>query len=120
MIVVASYKQLKDAQNAIENLNKTKPTIYKKFINIIKLTRRMQYGYQYMGSLIMGEIQPMSSEDYVASVYQREVEKLRADAKFNELREMLNTHKQLSYVNISKLALGENPTALVGPSSIRS
>ncbi len=56
MLTASSYNQLKNAQIAIEKLNITKPSIYIKFINIIKLTRQLQFGYQYMGSLIMEKI----------------------------------------------------------------
>lgn len=123
MIVTSSFNELKDTQMAIENLNATKPSIYRKFLNIIKLTRQFQYGYQYMGSLIMDEdsskFHPMSQDDYVLSVYHREIEKLKTDNKFFDLKQFLKTYKQVSYANISKLALGESPKALVGPTVIR-
>jgi hypothetical protein len=123
MLTTSSYNQLKNAQIAIEKLNVTKPSIYRKFINIIKLTRQLQFGYQYMGSLIMDEDQvkfnPMFQDDYVLSVYFREIENLKTDKKFLDLKQLLKTYKQLSYANISKLALGENPTALVGPTLVR-
>lgn len=123
MIVTSSFNELKDTQMAIENLNATKPSIYRKFLNIIKLTRQFQYGYQYMGSLIMDEdsskFHPMSQDDYVLSVYHREIDKLKTDNKFFDLKQFLKTYKQVSYANISKLALGESPKALVGPTVIR-
>jgi hypothetical protein len=123
MLTTSSYNQLKNAQIAIEKLNVTKPSIYRKFINIIKLTRQLQFGYQYMGSLIMDEdpvkFNPMFQDDYVLSVYYREIENLKTDKKFLDLKQLLKTYKQLSYANISKLALGENPTALVGPTLVR-
>jgi hypothetical protein len=123
MLTTSSYNQLKNAQIAIEKLNVTKPSIYRKFINIIKLTRQLQFGYQYMGSLIMDEdpvkFNPMFQDDYILSVYFREIENLKTDKKFLDLKQLLKTYKQLSYANISKLALGENPTALVGPTLVR-
>lgn len=122
MVTESNYTQLKDAQIAIEKLHVTKPSIYKKFINIVKLTRQLHCGYQYMGSVIMGEnpsdFYPESLDDYIMSVYHREIEKLKTDEKFSELKQVLNRYKQVSYVNISKLALGENPRELVGPTLI--
>ena len=122
MVIATSYKELINAQMAIENFIETKPFIYEKFINIIKLTRQFQYGYQYMGSLIMDEdpskFQPMSQDDYVLSIYQREIEKLKTDNRFLDLKQLLKTYKPVSYANISKLALGENPRALVGPTVV--
>lgn len=123
MLTTSSYNQLKSAQIAIGTLNSTKPSIYRKFINIIKLTRQLQFGYQYMGSLIMdedpGKFNPRSQDDYVLSVYYREIKNLKTDIKFLDLKQLLKTYKQLSYANISKLALGENPEALVGPTLVR-
>jgi hypothetical protein len=123
MLVTSSYDELKEAQMAIENLNATKPSIYQKFLNIINLTRQFQYGYQYMGALIMDEdpskFRPKSQDDYVLSVYHREIEKLKTDQKFFELKQLLKSYKQISYANISKLALGENPRSLVGPTTVR-
>lgn len=123
MLTTSSYNELKNAQIAIEELNAKKPSIFRKFINIIKLTRQLQFGYQYMGSLIMDEdpdkFNPMSQDDYILSVYYREIENLKTDKKFLDLKELLKTYKQLSYANISKLALGENPVELVGPTLVR-
>jgi hypothetical protein len=122
MVTASNYTQLKNAQIAIEKLQVTKPSIYKKFINIVKLTRQLHCGYQYMGSVIMDEdpsnFYPGSMDDYVLSVYQQEIKKLKTDDKFLELKHLLNKYKQISYANISKLALGENPQALVGPTLI--
>ncbi|MBU8729808.1 hypothetical protein KM915_07035 [Cytobacillus oceanisediminis] len=123
MLTTSSYDQLKNAQMAIGNLKDAKPSIYRKFINIIKLTRQLQFGYQYMGALIMdedpGKFNSTSKDDYVLSVYYREIEKLKTDKKFLDLQQFLITYKQLSYANISKLALGEKPEALVGPTIVR-
>ena len=123
MLTTSSYNELKNAQIAIEELNAKKPSIFRKFINIIKLTRQLQFGYQYMGSLIMDEdpdkFNPMSQDDYILSVYYREIENLKTDKKFLDLKKLLKTYKQLSYANISKLALGENPVELVGPTLVR-
>ncbi|WP_413303701.1 hypothetical protein AA0X95_26625 [Bacillus sp. 1P10SD] len=123
MVIASSYNELKNALTAIENLNAKKPSIYQKFIRIIKLTRQFQYGYQYMGSLLMdedtSESHPKSQDEYVLSVYHREIEQIKSDNKFSDLKQLLKAYKQVSYGNISKLALGENPRALVGPTIVR-
>lgn len=123
MLTTSSYDQLKNAQMAIGKLKDAKPSIYRKFINIIKLTRQLQFGYQYMGALIMdedpGKFNSTSKDDYVLSVYYREIENLKTDKKFLDLQQLLKTYKQLSYANISKLALGEKPETLVGPTIVR-
>lgn len=123
MVIASSYNELKNALTAIENLNTKKPSIYQKFIRIIKLTRQFQYGYQYMGSLLMdedtSEFHPKSQDEYVLSVYHGEIEKMKSDDKFSDLKLLLKAYKQVSYANISKLALGESPGALVGPTVVR-
>ncbi|WP_047986489.1 hypothetical protein [Ornithinibacillus californiensis] len=123
MLVTTSYNELLDVQTAIKNLNDSNPTIFNKFLKVIKLTRQMQYGYQYMGTLIMDEesdkSMPTSQDDYVLSVYQTEIEKLKADCHFYDLQELLSKYKLVSYKNISRLVLGENPKMLVGPIVIR-
>lgn len=122
MIVSSDYDDLKDAQIAIANLNATKSSIYQMFLNIIHLTHQLQYGYQYMGALLMDEdpsdFRPKLQDDYVLSIYHQEIEKLKADKRFPELKQLLNSYKQISYANISKLTLGENPIELVGPTVI--
>ncbi|MDR9796844.1 hypothetical protein Q4O60_10270 [Aeribacillus pallidus] len=122
MIIDSSYNELKNAQTAIENLKATTPTIYRKFLNIVHLTRQLQYGYQYMGSLLMDEdpdrFQPKFQDDYVLSIYHQEIEKLKKDKRFPELKQLLQSYKHISYTNISKLALGEKPAALIGPAVV--
>ncbi|MEH7374484.1 MULTISPECIES: hypothetical protein [Bacillaceae] len=122
MLVSANYNELKDAKIAIVNLSATKPSIYDKLLNIIELTRQLNYGYEYMGSLLMDEdssqFKPIAKDDYVLSVYHREIEKLKKDPKFFELKQLLKEYRQVSYANISKLVLGKNPRELVGPTVI--
>jgi len=122
MLVSANYEDLLDAKMAIENLSETKPSIYHMFLNIIELTRQLNFGYQYMGALLMeedpSEFKPVGQDDYVFSVYQEEIEKLKRDEKFSELKQLLKEYQQVSYANISKLALGKPPRELAGPTVI--
>ncbi|MCM3567056.1 hypothetical protein [Neobacillus mesonae] len=122
MLVSSGYEELKDAQMAIANLNAEEPTIYQKFLNVIHLTHQLQYGFQYMGALLMDEdpskYVPEFQNEYVLSIYQQEIDKLKTDKRFPELKHLLNSYKQISYANISKLALGEKPRELVGPKII--
>ncbi|PLS02222.1 hypothetical protein [Neobacillus cucumis] len=122
MLVSANYEDLIDAKMAIEHLSETKPSIYHMFLNIIELTRKLNFGYQYMGALLMdedpSEFKPVGQDDYVLSVYQEEIEKLKKDEKFSELKQLLKEYEQVSYANISKLALGNPPRELAGPTVI--
>ncbi|SEU05018.1 hypothetical protein SAMN05421676_11620 [Salinibacillus kushneri] len=123
MITSPSYKELLKAKKDIEELNSSKPAIHQKFLNVIKLTRQLQYGYQFLGCLIMdedpGDFSPVSQDEYVLSVFEEQIENLKSDQSFNHLKSMLNDNKQVSYANICKLALGTSPTSLVGPTLVR-
>ena len=122
MLVSANYDDLKDAKNAMDNLSATKPSIYQQFLNIIELTRQLNFGYEYMGALIMDEdssqFKPTAQDNYVLSIYHQEIEKIKKDEKFNEIKQLLKEYQQVSYANISKLALGRNPKELTGPTVV--
>ncbi|AZU60568.1 hypothetical protein [Neobacillus mesonae] len=122
MLVSANYDDLKNAKLAIENLSVTDPSIYQMFLNIVELTRQLNYGFQYMGALLMdedpSEFQPMDQDDYVLSIYHREIKNLKDHSKFSDLKRFLKEYHQLSYANISKLAMGQNPKELAGPTVI--
>ncbi|UOQ83614.1 hypothetical protein [Gracilibacillus salinarum] len=119
MIVTSSFQDLHVVKTDLAKLQNNYPNQFTKFINAIKLTRQLQYGFQYMGCLIMGEdayrFLPQAQISYVLSIYEREMEKLKKDAEFSEVRQLLSDHKQISYDNICKLALGNKPEFLVGP-----
>lgn len=123
MIAEPCYQELIHAKRAIDYLHSTKPALYNKFFNLIQLTRQLQYGYQYMGALIMDEEStkccPTAQDDYVLSIYLKEIEKVKADNKFEELKSVLASYKKITYTNISKLVLGDNPSSLVGPIVVR-
>ncbi|GGB46459.1 hypothetical protein F3157_10785 [Virgibacillus dakarensis] len=123
MLVTPSISDLLSAQQAIESFKRTKPMLYRRFMNVIHLTRQLQYGYQYMGCLIMNEdpsrFRPMSQDDYVLAVYQQEIEKLKEDRNAQDLKQLLDSYRQIGYPAICKLILGTNPKILVGPVVIR-
>ncbi|SDI09021.1 hypothetical protein SAMN05192534_12110 [Alteribacillus persepolensis] len=123
MITSPSYQELLEVKKAIDELNNTNPAIHQKFLNVIQLTRQMQYGYQFLGCFMMdeeaGDFHPVAQDEYVLSVFHEQVENVKTDRDFHHLQRMLNENKQVSYANICKIALGTNPTSLVGPTLIR-
>ncbi|MCM3759914.1 hypothetical protein M3212_03825 [Alkalihalobacillus oceani] len=124
MLTVSSYQEVHTAKEAIERFRQAKPGLFQKFLNVIHLTRQLQYGYQYMGALIMEEnaaeqFQPQAQADYVLAVYKREIEQLKADSKIQELKQFLAANRQVSYAHLSKLALGIEPEGLIGPIWVR-
>lgn len=112
-----------NAKSAIEELKATKPTLYKRFVHIIHLTRQMQFKFQYMGCLIMDEdpskFRPKFLDDYVLIVYQNEIEKLKADNQVLELKQLLAVYKMVGYAKLCELVMGKNPEVLVGPAIVR-
>ncbi|GIN72596.1 hypothetical protein J14TS2_30710 [Bacillus sp. J14TS2] len=123
MLVAPCLHDLMQAKYEIENLNKTRPTLFHKFINIIQLTRQLHYKYQLMGAMIMdedpSEFITNTHNDYVFSVYKAEIDKLKADHTFQILKQFLARNKEMSYGHICKLALGIHPSVLVGPTFVR-
>ncbi|TDL30811.1 hypothetical protein E2R51_15890 [Jeotgalibacillus sp. S-D1] len=119
MLITASINELVSAQKAINDLKTEKPEVYKNFTNLVLLTRQLQFKYQYMGCLIMDEESerfcPGQKADYVVNVYHQEIEKLKAQTKIVEVKELLSEYKKIGYSNLCKLAIGENPRLLVGP-----
>lgn len=123
MLVNSSIHELLDAQQSIEAFRKNEPIIYKKVMHMIYLTRQLQFGYQYMGCLLMDEnpdkFQPVIQDEYILSVYQQEIEKLKQDKMVHDLKQLLSSYKQISYYVMCQLMLGTNPKLLVGPTVVR-
>lgn len=119
MLTTSSFNDLLYAKKAFDELEETEPGIYQMFINIIQLTRQLQFRSQYMGALIMdeepGKYRPEVNNDYVLEVYQQEVERLKKDHHAADLKQLLTAYKQIGYANISRLVLGKSPSFLVGP-----
>lgn len=122
-MLMTSFSDLLQAKKALDDMQAQKPALFHRFINVIQLTRQLQYRFQYMGSLIMEEdtskYEPSHQHDYVLSVYQKEVSKLKEDQNAQALQELFTNYKKLGYANISRLALGTNPRILVGPVVVR-
>lgn len=119
MLITSSFSELMNAKKAIDELKVSKPIIYQKFVNIIQLTRQLQFRSQYMGDLIMGETlsnhRPVVQDNYVLKVYMKEVEALKSEDHIADLKQLLVAYKEIGYANISKLVLGKSPSVLVGP-----
>ncbi|MBP2078346.1 hypothetical protein [Oceanobacillus polygoni] len=119
MVITTNLNELVSAKEAIDELGHTKPELFQRFINVIQLTRQLQFNYQYLGCLIMDEnpdkCTPTIRNTYVFSVFEQEIDKLKADTKIIELQDFLASYKQIGYANLCKLVIGENPRFLVGP-----
>ncbi|WP_330949068.1 hypothetical protein [Virgibacillus sp. MG-45] len=123
MLTTTSFSELLRAQKAIENMRQAKPALYQKFVNVIQLTRQLQYKLQFLGCLIMdenpGKCTPAHQSEFVLALYQKEVEKLKMDETADDLLELLASYQKLGYATICRLALGTNPKVLVGPAVVR-
>ncbi|SHN22097.1 hypothetical protein [Gracilibacillus kekensis] len=109
MIVSTNVQELQNVQKAIERLQKERPAQFQQFKNIIELTRQLQYGFQYLGCLLMdesiSEFQPKVEDSYVQSIFQREVNELKKAHAFDQVKELLATYKEVSYDHICKIVL---------------
>ncbi|MCQ6267571.1 hypothetical protein M1K46_18205 [Fictibacillus sp. WQ 8-8] len=124
MITLCSHSELKEAKESLENLERTYPSLYEKWVHIINLTRALQFKYQYMGCLIMNEdcrrYSPEFVQGSVIRLYKSEIEKLLSDKDIEALRKTISSCPNAGYAKISLLALGRTPESLVGTSAIIS
>lgn len=123
MLTASSFGELMRAKHAMEELKNVKPAVYNQFEHIIHLTRQLQFKFQYMGCLIMNETAdlylPNVKDSYILNVYQKEIDKLKAEEAAADLQQVLASYKQIGYATLSRLVMGENPEVLVGPALIR-
>ncbi|SDN28896.1 hypothetical protein SAMN04488137_3940 [Fictibacillus solisalsi] len=122
MITLVSHNELKAAKEELENIERSCPDLYEKWVHIINLTRALQFKYQYMGALIMNEdcrrYAPEFCQESVVRLYKSELEKLTADENIDTLREMISKFNNAGYAKISLLAIGRSPESLMGTSAI--
>ncbi|GAB3045039.1 hypothetical protein [Virgibacillus ainsalahensis] len=119
MVITTSLSELTAANEEINQLQKAKPTLYEKLSELIQLTRQLQFKYQYMGCLLMDEdsdkFSPEVHVEYIIRLYRQEVEKLKADSTFDDLKGLLSNYRQVGYCNLCQLINGDTPENLVGP-----
>ena len=123
MITLSSIGELTSAQEAFRDLHKTHPNLFEKFLDVIYLTRALQFKYQYMGCLLMdedpGENTPGFVHSSVLRLYKREIQQLKNDENIRALRAILKEHKSNGYAKLCLLVLGQNPESLVGPTFVQ-
>lgn len=119
MITFNCITDLEQVCQALENLEKNYPNIHKKLVELVYLTRALNFKFQYMGALLMdkdpAEFTPNSVHDSVLRLYDRELQALKDDPDFSELEQIIHKFAQTGFTNISHLLLGTNPESLVGP-----
>ncbi|MDY0404383.1 hypothetical protein P5G51_002190 [Virgibacillus sp. 179-BFC.A HS] len=117
--MMTSFQKISQVKKVIDDIKANKPTIYSKFINIVQLTRQLQYRFQYMGALILEEeakkYEPAHQNAYVMRLYMQEINKFKEDENAWVIQNLLADYKELGYATISRLALGTNPRILIGP-----
>ncbi|MDN4527375.1 hypothetical protein [Fictibacillus fluitans] len=122
MITLCSHEELKKAKEALENIERSCPDLYEKWVHIINLTRALQFKYQYMGALIMNEncrrYAPEFCQGSVIRLYKSELAKLTSDENIDTLRNMISTFNNADFAKISLLAIGRSPESLMGTSAI--
>ncbi|RFU60443.1 hypothetical protein [Peribacillus glennii] len=123
MITLTSHNELKETKNAIENLKTSYPVLFEKLVDVVNLTRALQFKYQYMGCLIMDEdpnyYAPNFVQGSVLRLYKKEVQKLKEDLDSPVLKQTFHDFRDTGYANISLLILGMAPEALVGANIIQ-
>lgn len=123
MITVSSINELNAAKEALEKLKEEYPALFEKFIEMINLTRALEFKYHYMGCLLMNEDPSECSPNFVYGsvlrLYKRELNQLKEDPNIEVLKQMFFEFKGIGYANLCLLGLDKNPESLVGPSIIK-
>ncbi|RUQ28472.1 hypothetical protein ELQ35_12480 [Peribacillus cavernae] len=108
---------------ALENLKKSYPNLFEKLLEVVNLTRALQFKYQYMGCLIMNEdpsyYAPNFVQGSVLRLYKKEVQKLKEDLDCDVLKQTFIDFRETGYAKISLLVLGMTPESLTGASIIQ-
>ncbi len=123
VLITTNYNQLVEAKGSLSELQRKDERLYESFKNIVELTRQLQFSYQYMGAILMDEetskYSPKTSSKYIVNLFKRELKMVKEQENFDQLQQLFENHKRVSYTNIAKLVLGLNPTVLVGPALVK-
>jgi hypothetical protein len=120
MVIFTSLNDLETTNKAMEDIKKTYPELFVKFLDAVNLTRAFQFKYHYLISLILneepGQDKPKFVYGSVLRLYKREVQKLKDDVDFHVLAQFFIENKNMDSTKICLLALGMTPDSLVGTS----
>lgn len=118
-----SLDELVATKEALDELKREKPSLFKKFIHMVHLTRAFQFKYQYLGCLLMeeeaGEFSPRLVPDSILQLYKSELQKLKNDPNSDLLKQIFSNFGNNGYTRICLLLLGNRLESLVGPAIIR-
>ncbi|MCQ6279614.1 hypothetical protein [Bacillus sp. EB600] len=124
MLTLSNIHELYTAKIAMENMRREYPALFEKLLDLINLTRALQFKYYYMGCLIMekdpGEYKPNFVYGSVHRLYKKELQKLKEDQDFQVLKQIFSDlSSSADYSKICLLVRGMAPESLIGLSSIR-
>ncbi|WP_458414762.1 hypothetical protein ACNQFZ_08060 [Schinkia sp. CFF1] len=122
MIIYANLDKLTAAKRDIENIKTNYPVLFEKLVEAIYLTRALQFKYHFMGCLIMdkdpGVATPKFVYDSVLRLYKNEIQKLKDDADFPILKQVISKISSSNFSKLCLLVLGKKPESLVGVSNV--
>jgi hypothetical protein len=120
VVTFCSINELEAANDALKDLKKDNESLYQKLLEVVYLTRALNFKFHYMGALIMDEdadqYTPNSVHESVLRLYKKELRSLKRNSDFPALKQIFSKFKHTGYTNISCLILGLNPIKLVGAS----
>ncbi|MDQ0219742.1 hypothetical protein [Peribacillus cavernae] len=123
MITLSSQDDLKAAKEALEAVKNSYPALFEKLVDVINLTRALQFKYQYLGCLITdedpGNNAPCFVHGSVLRLYKKEFQSLKDDSDSAVLKQAFIEFKHISYAKVSLLAIGMTPESLLGASTIK-
>lgn len=122
MIALANINELEALHAALSKLGREHPSLFENLLDCVKLTRALQFKYQYMGCLLMDEneepYQPSFVYRSVLNLYKIEIQKVKENSDYPALQQLFANFSNIGYAKISQLLLGKEPVSLVGPSVI--
>ena len=122
-MMVAGMNELHEAKKDVEALKQDYPELNEQLIHVTSLTRQLQLKYGYMGSLLrdkeLPDYEPQFVRDSILSLYQEEVQKLKAHPNIVQLKDIMKKHRQISDSKLFLLILGAKPELLQGSTIIK-
>jgi hypothetical protein len=123
VITLSSQDELKATKDALDSLKASYPDLFEKLVDVINLTRALQFKYHYMGCLITGEDPGNHAPNFVQGsvlrLYKKEMQKLKDNLDFHVVKNTFTEFRNISYAKICLLALGETPESLTGASIVK-
>ncbi|MTT30860.1 hypothetical protein GMB86_02380 [Terrilactibacillus sp. BCM23-1] len=119
MKVLSNLHDLREAKEKIETYKNEHEETFSHLLHLVNLTRQLQFKYDYLCGIIMGEdvtqVAPHFVQDSIIDLYKNEINKI--DQRFhdlNALKSLLRDCRNIGYENFCLLVKGKTPEEIKG------